>query len=171
MSKYLVSFFTGRVIVSSFIIDFIFNVFRNTIAYVLMSNIVILYLWHQLWIVLTAVFAFISNSLWLPLTRIYRSSTYAAKSIILSSLSRRPSRSCRYVFHNMSPSMEHCEHRRFIFLLAIHFGVFIRISRNKTEASCRHEIWSIRRSLKREKSLSQDMRSKALEKSTNNPNT
>jgi len=77
--RYLVSSFTGRVVVPSFIIGFLFNIFPNTIAIVLVGDIVILYLWHQLWIFLIAVFAFISNSLRLfPLIRMHKSSAYAA---------------------------------------------------------------------------------------------
>jgi len=46
--RYLVSSFTGRVVVPSFMTGFLFSVFPNTIAYVLVGDIVILYLWHQL---------------------------------------------------------------------------------------------------------------------------
>jgi len=123
--RYLVSSFTGRVVVPSFIIGFLFNVFPNTIAIVLVGDIVILYLWHQLWIVF-AVFALISSSLRLfSLMRMHRSSAYAVKSVILSSLSRRLSSLSRYVFHNMGPRMEPCGHPRLIFFLAMHSGVLI----------------------------------------------
>jgi len=80
--RYLVSFFTGRMVVPIIIISF-FSVLRNTTASILVSDIVILYLSHQLWITPTAVFAFISSSLRLfPLMRMHKSLAYAAKSVI-----------------------------------------------------------------------------------------
>jgi len=139
--RYLVSSFTERGVVPSFIIGFLFNVFPNTTASVLVGDIVILYLWYQLCIVLIAVFALISSSLRLfLLIRMHKSSAYAAKSVILSSLSRRPSRLSKYVFHNMSPSMESCGHPRLIFLLCILVSLFGLLGpRSKIGADCRRE--------------------------------
>jgi hypothetical protein len=83
-----------------------------------------------LWIVLTAVFALFSSSLRLfPFIRMHKSSAYAAKSVILSSLSRKPSRLSKYVFHNIGPNMKPCGYLWLIFFLAMHSGVLIWTSR------------------------------------------
>jgi len=109
------------------------------------------------------VFAFISISLrLLTLMRMHRSSAYAVKLFMLSSLSRRSNRSFRYVFH-MNLSMETCRHPNYFFV-AMHSGVLIWISRssNKTKASCRRML--IFGNLLEEKRISTcGMRSKAPE--------
>jgi len=106
MPRYLVFSFTEKVVIPSFIIGFLFSVLPNTIACVL---------GHYHLVSLTpiidgsycfclSIFAFISNSLrLLPPIRMHRSSAYAAKSVMFSSLSRKINRLFRHVFHNMDP--------------------------------------------------------------------